>query len=76
MKKSSYRKYFIYSEAKRNEKGTFDQRVILQKIGTSKISAHHPSGASASENEAENRGTGSGEKIVNALSDEHSQEQR
>lgn len=68
--KTTYRKYFIYSETMKNEKGTFDQRVILQKIGTSKISVYHPCGASATRGEAENRGTDSGERIIDKFTDE------
>ena len=70
--KSRYRNFYIYSESTGNKSGTFDPRVILQKIGTSKISVHHPCGAAGNKREAENCGTHAGEKLVDDMMDEKS----
>lgn len=65
--KTKYRKYAIYSEASLNNKGIFDVRVVLQKIGTAQISSHYPSCSSLFKGVTEIQGTSAGKDIIDLL---------
>lgn len=64
MKKVNYRCFSIYAEPTRTPSGTYDVRVILQKMRTSKITVHRPGLTQSTLEEAEDRGIATGKKIV------------
>jgi hypothetical protein len=67
MKKINYRCFSIYAEPARTSSGAYDVRVILQKIGTSKITLHRPGERpSRTPAEAENLGIETGKKAADA----------
>jgi len=65
--KTMYRNFAIYSDASVNDKGIFDARVVLQKIGTTQITSHYPSCSSLSKNNSEVQGASAGRKLVDML---------
>jgi hypothetical protein len=64
VKKINYRCYSIYAEPARTSSGTYDVRVILQKIKTAKITVHKPGMTQSTVEEAEDSGIATGKKIV------------
>ena len=68
--KTIYRTYAIYSDARINDIGLFDVRVVLQKIGTTQISSHYPSCSSLIKDDSETRGTSAGRDLVDILMQE------
>jgi hypothetical protein len=64
MRKLNYRCFSIYAEPGRKPNGSFDVRVILQKIGTSKITLHRPNPAQPTAKKAEDLGIETGKEIV------------
>jgi hypothetical protein len=64
MKKVNYRCFSIYAEPDRTSGGKFDARVILQKIGTSKITLHRADCPQPTAAAAEDLGIATGKKIA------------
>ncbi|MBE0598600.1 MAG: hypothetical protein IH614_15160 [Desulfuromonadales bacterium] len=64
MKKINYRCYSIYAEPGQTSSGTYDVRVILQKLKTSKITVYKPGFTQATSEEAEDRGIATGKELV------------
>lgn len=65
--KAIYRKYAIYSNASINDKGIFDVRIVLQKIGTTQITSHYPPCSSLIKNNSELEGISAGRKLIDIL---------
>lgn len=65
--KTVYRSYAIYCDASVNDKGIFDVRVVLQKIGTTQITSHYPSCSSLIKSNSEVQGASAGRKLVDML---------
>lgn len=64
VKKIKYRCFSIYAEPARTASGKYAVRVILQKIGTSKVTLHRPDWTRSSAGEAEDQGIATGMKIA------------
>lgn len=65
--KTIYKKYAIYSDACINDKGIFDVRVVLQKIGTTQITSHYPSCSSLIKEHSELKGISAGRELIDIL---------
>lgn len=62
--KTIYKNYVIHSNASINDKGIFKVRVVLQKKGTTQITAHYPSCSSLIKEDSEIQGASAGKELV------------
>lgn len=62
--RTNYRNYTIYSNSIENGVGGFNSRVVLQKLGTSRISSFYPPSFSLSKDISEKIGTEFGRVVI------------